>query len=399
MLEVQDKQFSLAADGGICFQPDATNPVPGPSVGAVMKGESLLKPAIDLRETGFLPGLDETAARARVAEWLQTHINTVLEPLALLGDDAEIQAPARAIADKLYEALGILPRADLEADIAGLDEEGRRALRERKVRLGPVLVFLPLLNKPAAVRLRAQLWNLWHGKALPAITPPDGVTSISLAEKDSVDPLYYRAIGYPVYGPRAIRVDMLDRLIGAVYDIADKGVFKAQHDMAEWLGCPIADLYAVLEAMGHTKIHDPADEEKPDEVEVAEAPESPQVASAPATEETPAQPEAYSAAEQEPPKAQEKPELATFRLRKGKAYGGQQGSGERKAHKKPRKPHKAKGDKARGDKQKGGPRKHDKRRDRREEQGDRVIAEAPQKAAADSPFAVLKDLKVQGDGK
>ena len=53
---------------------------------------------------------------------------------------------------------------------------------------------------------------------------------------------------------------MLDRVICAVYDAAKEGKFQAPHQMAEWLGSNITDLYAVLEAMGHTKIYDPADE-------------------------------------------------------------------------------------------------------------------------------------------
>src|SRR5690606_14147693 len=101
-------------------------------------------------------------------------------------------------------------------------------------------------------------------KELPAETPKDGMVSFSVADK-TVDADYYRSIGYPVYGPRSIRVDMLDRVVCAVYDSAKDGKFQAQHKMAEWLGCNILDLYAVLEAMGHKIIHDPAAEKAKDE--------------------------------------------------------------------------------------------------------------------------------------
>ncbi|PJB70063.1 MAG: hypothetical protein CO093_08850 [Alphaproteobacteria bacterium CG_4_9_14_3_um_filter_47_13] len=363
------KKFTLTEDGTLLFRTDPTNPLPGKPVGRIIKGDALLQPDIDITDSGIDTG--------NVKEWLALHINETLPSLALLKDEEEIQEPARNIANKIYESLGILPRAELEDDIAALDETGRAALRQRKIRLGLLLVFLPLLNKPAAVRLRALLWNLWKNKELPAFVPNDGVTSISIADKDNIDPLYFRAIGYPVYGSRAIRVDMLDRLISAVYDNANKGVFQARHEMAEWLGCPIPDLYTVLEAMGHKKIHDPADDitvgtetrEEPKETIISESGTSAPVAE---TENSPT--------ENPPPAQTKKPELATFRLRKGNAYGKSQHRKTPEAANAPpkklfQKPHKKKDDKPR-------------------EKPERIMSAVSKKKIEDSPFAALKDLKI-----
>lgn len=375
MLEIQPKQFRLTDEGVILFQTDPTNPLPGNPVGKIRKGAELLRP--DAEITAAAPEAE------KITGWLQAHIHEVLLPLILLKDEEQIPQPARDITVKLHEALGILPRAALEAEIGALDEEGRRALRARKVRLGPVLIFLPALNKPASVRLRALLWNLWHDKALPAAVPPDGVTSLSVEGRD-VDPVYFRAIGYPVYGPRAIRVDMLDRLIGAVYDSADKGVFKARHDMAEWLGCPIPDLYAVLEAMDHKKIYDPADEVKPEEKPATEAEEAAKPEQPPVTATEPVAATAEQPAETTEPKPaqpQAKPELATFRLRRGKAYGKPP---EREKPQRPQKP--------RREKAKRPPQKREPRPER-----ERIITALPQKKVESSPFAMLKDLKVKGN--
>ncbi len=392
------KQFKLTDEGVILFQSDATNPLPGKPVGKIGKGDAILKPKAALLDDAALPeGMDKEAALTKLNDWLLVHVHEVLQPLIALTDEEEIQVPAREIATSLHDAFGILPRADIETPIAALDEEGRRALRARKVRLGPILVFLPLLGKPAAVRLRALLWNIWNGLPLPAFVPPDGVTSISVADRDDIDPVYFRAIGYPVYGPRAIRVDMLDRLISAVYDSADKGVFKAKHEMAEWLGCPIPDLYAVLEAMDHKKIHDPADEAKAEEEKVeagadAAAEEKPAEV-APVEEKAAAEAEEgkdeEKTAEEKPAvQPQEKPELATFRLRRGKAYGSA-----------PRKPQYAKGgDKKPYNKKQGQDfkkRPHKGKRPPHKEQRERVISAVPEKKLENSPFAVLKDLKVQ----
>jgi len=428
MLNADNKQFRLADDGTVSFQTNPTNPLPGVKIGRVTKGTTLHKPRVTLDEAALPEGIDPVAAAGLLEGWIESHIKAVLEPLTLLVQEEGLgEGPAKDIAHKLYDALGILPRAELEDDIAKLDDETRQTLRQRKVRLGPVLVFLPGLNKPAMVRLRALLWALWHDKALPAQVPPDGMTSLALEGRAETDPLFYRACGYPVYGPRAIRVDMLDRLICAVYDSADKGLFKARHQMAEWLGCPVADLYAVLEAMGHKKIDDPAEkpaaeekvEEKAEDAKPAEEaaapaepePESVEMAPVEAAVAEAATTEAATAeavttetvlvetAPAAAPQPQAKPELATFKLRRGRAYG-QAPSRPAKAAPGPVSADKPKFNK---DKFKGKPKAkfkdkdRDGRRDGRHDgpRPERVISARSEKREEDSPFAMLKNMKIK----
>ena len=419
VLKSEDKQFKLADDGQILWQADATNPMPGQPIGAVKKGDQLLKPRAEMIDSNLVDGADKNAVQEKLQEWLERYVHFALEPLFRLTGGDDLTAQARGIAFQLQEGLGILPRAQLEDLIAGLDEEGRKALRARKVRMGPLLVFLPELNKPAAVRLRAQLLTLWQGKELPAEVPKDGIVSFTVTGKN-VDADYYRSIGYPVYGPRSIRVDMLDRVVCAVYDSAKEGKFQAQHKMAEWLGSNILDLYAVLEAMGHRMIHDPAAEKAKEEgavspaaeqldaiapVEPAAAPE-PEKADADAPVPAGGGPTMSAMTEAAPTAAAaevKKPELATFRLKRGKADSAERPRPERvpkkeknfsKADKKPfgeRKKDDKKFDKKKG----GGKPKREERDDRRE---DRVYSSNPQKFE-DSPFAVLQNLKLGNDKK
>ncbi|MCB1557060.1 MAG: hypothetical protein KDJ15_07085 [Alphaproteobacteria bacterium] len=386
----KDKHFSLNDTGEIFYQPDASNPLPGISVARLEKGEAMLVPRA-LPIEGTLPGgFDSKSFQAALDAFLKAHIDAVLEPLALLSKGPENADPledtaAQAIVSRLMGGLGVLYRGSVAESVAALSEAGRTALRARKVRMGPVMIYLPTLGKPAAVRLRAMLWTLWHDRPLPAPVPHDGMTSFPLPdeEKDSVDFAYYRAIGYPVYGGRAIRVDMLDRLVGAVYDGAKDGQFQAQHAMAEWLGCGIPALYAVLEALGHRKIHDPADDPKEETTEEAtpnpeQKEESAPVESAPDSSNAP---------------ASEKPALATFRLRRGKAAATTvrrppqaarpvKDEGEKRSGRTDKKPDSSK------------KRKHDPRAPRRSDDGERVYsAPAPKADPADSPFAVLGQLK------
>ena len=391
ILKSEDKQFKLADDGQILWQADATNPLPGAPVGRIKKGDVLLKPRAEVNDSNLLDGSDKTAVGEKLQDWLDRHIHFTLEPLFRLTGGDDLTAQARGIAFQLQEALGILPRASLEDLIAPLDEEGRKALRARKVRMGPLLVFLPELNKPAAVRLRGILLTLWQGKDLPAELPKDGIVSFTVADK-TIDADYYRSIGYPVYGPRSIRVDMLDRVVCAVYDGAKDGKFQAEHKMAEWLGSNILDLYAVLDAMGHKMIHDPAAEK----VKAEETPKEETVA-------------VEASAESSPevavvPEVKAKPELATFRLKRGKANEAAKPRPEKTFEKrepkekyfsKPDKKPFDKKDKDKFSKKKDGGKPKREERDNRE---DCIYTSNPDKFE-DSPFAILQQLKLGNDKK
>lgn len=347
MHNAQPKQFQLANDGHVLFQSDPTNPLPGEPVARIRKGDSALAPAIEVLE-----GQDKAAVKETVGQWMRVQIQQVLEPLVALDGVDALPGPVRGICFQLYEAMGIVPRENLEDLIGSLDTDMRQILRNKQVRLGPVLVFVPALNKPAAVRLRAILWALWNNKPLPPAIPAAGVVSFSV-DSAKIDRSFYQAVGYPVYGPRAVRIDMLDRVINVVYENAKDGKFQAEHKMAEWLGCSIEDLYAVLEAMGHRKIED---------LSVSVLQEKNEQASEALTEgEKGIQPAT-------------KPVLATFRLKKGKAF--------EKAAVQTSKPFKP------------GTKKVKNRKTNDEHVSHSTV---PLVKAADSPFAVLEKLKVKKD--
>lgn len=323
ILSANSKQFTLRDDGQIYYQPDSTNPLPGEPLACVSKGETLLQPVVSLLDGRDTGAEDRAAVTEFVGTWMKAHIYTVLEPLFALVIDETLAEPVKEIALKLFGGVGVVPRGDIEESIAKLDPDMRKVLRDKKVRLGPLLAFIPDLNKPAAVRLRALLWSLYNDAPIPAPVPRDGAMSV-VVDPASANGDFYRAIGYPMYGPRAVRIDMLDRVINAVYDGSKDGKFQAQHSMAEWMGCPIADLYAVLEAMGHKRIEGSAPVvdvvPAPAVAEEAAPAESSVEAAAPA--EAAASSEAAPVVVEAPKKAepQKKPELDFFFLRRGKAH-------------------------------------------------------------------------------
>jgi ATP-dependent RNA helicase SUPV3L1/SUV3 len=84
------------------------------------------------------------------------------------------------------------------------------------VRFGAYHIYVPALLKPGASTLLAQLWALRHAETdlpglaeLPAISA-SGRTSVDVNPEFSAN--VYRRFGYRVYGARAVRIDILERL-------------------------------------------------------------------------------------------------------------------------------------------------------------------------------------------
>lgn len=368
IINAQDTQFKLSDAGEILFQKLPGNPLPGEPIAVLQKGDTPLLPKV---LTSDAEGMEPV--RAHLEGWVSRHIGEVLAPLVRLKEKAEteiISEPAQGLFDVLYDSMGVIHREELEVFIKALDADGRIPIRARKVKMGPLLVFLYELNKPAAVRLKALLWSLYHGESLPAPTPKDGVVSLVI-DPEAVNRKFYQVIGYPVFGPRAIRIDMLDRVVNAVYDSAAEGKFQAKHQMAEWLGCSIDDLYAILRAMGHKQIKEESQkaEALPIDGDVAVAVES-----------------AQSDEAAEGKKADVKPELCWFWIKKGRAS-------EKPVKAKPRvESHKKPDQKVFSKKDKKGKKDAHGKMDRKPKDP-KVYAFGGDSNPEDSPFAILQQLK------
>lgn len=256
-------RLSLNENGQIFWQSDATNPMPGDSIGCLVKGDAPLSPQAHINRSDVLEDDQRTALKDAVQHWLNDHIRQDLAPLFALKDNQHLSAAASGIGFQLFEQLGVLHRNDVANLITDLDADQRRLLRQAGVRMGPMLIFMPDLIKPAAVKMRALLWGLFNERELPVARPADGRVSVTIEPKQ-VDHALYKTIGYPVFGPRAVRIDMLDRVVTDIYDSADKGQFTIKNSYAEWLGCGLEELYNILQSMGHHRLPSPTVEEEAD---------------------------------------------------------------------------------------------------------------------------------------
>ena len=118
--------------------------------------------------------------------------------------------------------------------------------------LGALVVFVPALLDATAVLRRAALWSAAYGR--PPAPPPAGKVSVPV--EAGVDVSWYHAIGYPPFGPRAVRADQAERAFSRLLQATSSGPVALPQELASWLGCSQAEAGAVAEAMGLTRVDD-----------------------------------------------------------------------------------------------------------------------------------------------
>jgi ATP-dependent RNA helicase SUPV3L1/SUV3 len=198
----------LTSDGTIRWTGDA--------VARLTAADDALHPRIRIISDERLTGAPREAVQARLDLWLKTHIEKLLGPLFELSKAEDITGIARGIAFQLVEAMGVLERTKIAAEMKDLDQPSRASLRKYGVRFGAYHIYVPALLKPAARALASLLWALKQTNAdLSALSGAQhlagsGRTSFPVDKALPRDA--YRVLGYRQCGERAVRVDILERL-------------------------------------------------------------------------------------------------------------------------------------------------------------------------------------------
>src|SRR5262249_8674413 len=288
-----DENFVLASDGTIRWTGDA--------VAKLVAAEEALHPRVRIIADARLTGASREKGQARLDLWLKTHIEKLLGPLFELGKAEDITGIARGIAFQLVEALGVLERTKIAAEMKDLDQTSRAALRKYGVRFGAYHIYFPALLKPAARALASLLWAEKQSNvdmsALSNAQHLAGSGRTSFPVDKSLERDAYRVLGYRQCGERAVRVDILERLADLIRPalawretspgpkpagaFAGRG-FVVTQAMTSLTGSAGEDFASILRALGYRMEKKPALPPKPVVVETpaAEAP----AAEAPAAE-------------------------------------------------------------------------------------------------------------------
>jgi len=163
-----------------------------------------------------LSGAPREAVQGRLDLWLKTHIEKLLGPLFGLSKAEDITGIGRGIAFQLVEALGVLERAKISAEMKDLDQASRATLRKYGVRFGAYHIYFPGLLKPAARALASLLWAEKQDNVdMSALSGAQHLASsgrTSFPVDKALHRNAYRVLGYRQCGERAVRVDILERL-------------------------------------------------------------------------------------------------------------------------------------------------------------------------------------------
>ena len=271
----EDAAFALALDGTIRWQ--------GEPVAKLQPGEKTLEPRALILADEQLAGAPREQVEARLALFLKAHVTRLLGPLLALEAGETLAGIGRGIAYQLAEHLGVLDRASVAGDVKTLDQPGRSELRKLGVRFGSYHLYLPLLLKPAARALAAQLWMLKHGgseaKGLDDIVHLASSGRTSFPADESLPKGLYRAAGFSVCGPRAVRIDILERLADIIRPAiafkpgltpgnpppgATEGDgFTVTVGMTSLVGCSGEDFAAILKSLNYRSEKKPPPAPKP----------------------------------------------------------------------------------------------------------------------------------------
>jgi ATP-dependent RNA helicase SUPV3L1/SUV3 len=204
----KDDQFVLTSDGTIRWTGDA--------VAKLVAADDALHPRVRIISDERLTGAPREAVQTRLDLWLKTHIEKLLGPLFDLAKAEDVTGIARGIAFQLIEALGVLERSKIAAEMKDLDQPSRASLRKYGVRFGAYHIYVPALLKPAARALASLLWAQKQDNVdMPALSGAQhlaGSGRTSFPVDKLLDRDAYRILGYKQCGERAVRVDILERL-------------------------------------------------------------------------------------------------------------------------------------------------------------------------------------------
>ena len=234
-------------------------------------GDDPLKPAVAVTSDEHLSAPDKEKVKERLTAWIAEIVGERLKPLVEIAAAKDIAGLARGIAFRLSENFGALRRESVAEEMRALDQPARAQLRNYGVRFGAFNIYFPTLLKPASAELAVVLWTLKNGAAhgvdIAAVPDPPRPGLTSLVADKAVPETFYRVTGFHVCGPRAVRIDMLERLADQIRPLmawranptnpspppkgaTGDGGFRATPEMMSILGCSAGELGNVLQALG-----------------------------------------------------------------------------------------------------------------------------------------------------
>jgi ATP-dependent RNA helicase SUPV3L1/SUV3 len=263
--ELQRRALALSDEKTRAITLQFAPPVPpviawnGEVVASFRPGKSLLTPQIALSSgASKLGDLSRDKVATKLSDWLQSQMAQLLRPLDQLAVLANklpgqggISGAARGLAVQIIDQGGCVRREMVEALIADITAEDRKALRKAGLKLGMVHVFAPAALKPEAARWRLALWTIRSGKENAV---PDSLWSgrTSLTVDRAIARDLYAVAGYWIVGQKAVRIDMVERLADAMREQGKaRTPFVPQDQAISMVGLSREEFAGLMGALGY----------------------------------------------------------------------------------------------------------------------------------------------------
>ncbi len=242
------KRFTSEPDDAFSLRPADTRVLwRGVPVARLVRGDRPAEPKVEPLQSEFLDGEAKVQVRRRLEAWLSAELARAFAPLTRLAQSS-LTGAARGLAFQLIEAMGVVPRAIAAQQLGALTRGEADALARLGVRLGVATVFLPAMIKPRTAALKTALWSLHVERSLP---PPPAPGAVSMPADPARPEALELALGFLRLGPRAIRVDQVEKLAAACRRLARQGAFAATPALRELAHCVEGDIAGVLKALGY----------------------------------------------------------------------------------------------------------------------------------------------------
>lgn len=242
LVSAPHEHFELDEHG--CLHADGRN------LARLVRGAGLLHPEIKLTLDGVSDGQRLRLSR-RLLAWTRDLVDELLGPLRAIAPDA-LGAAGRGLSYQLEQRLGTLPAREARQQLATLSNLERRALARADVHLGRDVVYLESSLGGRNLLARLALCRAYSAEQSPALHVPRGAASF--ARSRGIDDALYASLGFPTFGPRAVRADVARRITRRLAEAsAGRRAFVLPDVLADWLQTELDELPAIVRAFGYSR--------------------------------------------------------------------------------------------------------------------------------------------------
>ncbi len=218
-------------------------------IAQIIPGKNYLEPYIDLITDDILDLDSKNKLIEFLNNWIKKLINAELKDLVNLNQFEQKNSSVRALCYQLFENNGVLKRDSVNEFIKKLNQDDRRSLRNKGVKIGRYHIFLHRIFKPSAVTTRILLWKNFFRKNIEIRPPKFGLNFLHLKQK--IDQKFMLICGFEKFENFFVRIDILERLFIKIIENNKKNRIKLNSDMINLLGCNKDNFIKLLELMNY----------------------------------------------------------------------------------------------------------------------------------------------------